>query len=1359
MSNDIYIRKNLHKEKNLSSDIYTNKNLYKDKNLSNDIYTKKNSSKDVYNIKNLSYDIYHKKNLSPDTYNEESSPNNKEAPKRSCMKNKNSVKGSTTGKKVRFENITNRQEYINQDPSQEYSQENNQDHNQEHYQETNKEHNQDNKTKTNKKRNRNINRKNKITEVTLMYANVNGIKEKVNSLQQNASACGAHIVLVTETKQIPPKLQEYDKWKSRERKERAGGGVGICARKDIASKITKIENMEDDEQDIVWVEMSQTKNKKLHIGCYYGKQENDKVDTLDKEYQQLDTQLSTIIPKGEAVLTGDFNAKLGINEDNYQQECSKGGNRLKELIKKHKLIPISLQSKTGKWTRQKRNDQTERSIIDYILITPGLVEQVKNIEVDEKGLYRIKGKTETDHNTIILTLNMNLKAQHNKIKKWNLENEEGWKKFNETLENEYKNKDPQNQQELQKLITKVLKETVGEKTITTGRRSIKESDQTKELRKDRNSSKRKYEAAIKLQSTNKMELLQKYKQSQEKLKTSIAEDQKLNTIRKLQKFAKNGAAKMISFWKMKAEAEREETSEPYDLITEDNRTLTDPEESKEYIANYFEDLYQARPSKPEYKKISEQIEERVEQIEKEMQKKPSIPDFTLDDINRAIKKLKKKKATGPDNIPNEIFIKASKEVKEIYLKGFNDLNKTMQIPEEWQEGEIKRLYKGKGIKGKCSNERGITLSSNYGKLYERMINERVLKKINISDEQAGGKKGSATVDHIVLAKEIILSAKMINQNADISLLDVTKAYDKAWLTGIMHVLYKEGLTDNHWTIVKKLNEDLTAKIQTKYGLTRMIQIRDSIRQGGVLSTTMYGSLMDQVSKELKANDLGIPLYEKGDKKASLLWVDDVLLISVEGKLQPSLDITAKTSNTYHVEYGKSKSNTMVIKNNRKKNEEHAYEIGDMKLDQTNKYKYLGYMLNNKNNNEEQTKSIKGRTEAAYQNMMALTGNSTFSQIEMETIWTVMEACIIPTITYSGEAWHPSKKNLQETNQIMDNILKRILKLPKNGTPREALYMETGLYDPEMIIKRNRINMEARIRNGENETMKQILTAQHPDSWIQQNKKIKEEMNITEEEMEKTQYEIKAITKKQMKQAFRNRIITSGQTKSKMNYYYERRTTPWEPKKRTEYMNKLTRNQASTIFKARTRMTKVKSNYKNGNTDMKCRLCGISEETQKHAFEECETINKTLEKVTEQMIFNEDTDELRTTANLIEKRMHLYEETGKLCHKESNKSRQRKQQNNHTAEDNTPAPRINTDLDDTLPYGEDSEPNIEELKNTINPDLDETLPYGEDIDTGESSKEPREKTSIVENNDDKPNAPTRCDNSLSTSAIGGERTMK
>ena len=60
------------------------------------------------------------------------------------------------------------------------------------------------------------------------------------------------------------------------------------------------------------------------------------------------------------------------------------------------------------------------------------------------------------------------------------------------------------------------------------------------------------------------------------------------------------------------------------------------------------------------------------------------------------------------------------------------------------------MYKGKGTKGKFSNERGITFSSNSGQLYERIINERAKKETSITDAQAGGKKGSATVDHLII---------------------------------------------------------------------------------------------------------------------------------------------------------------------------------------------------------------------------------------------------------------------------------------------------------------------------------------------------------------------------------------------------------------------------------------------------------------------------------------------------------------------------------------------------------------------------------------------------------------------------------
>ena len=99
-------------------------------------------------------------------------------------------------------------------------------------------------------------------------------------------------------------------------------------------------------------------------------------------------------------------------------------------------------------------------------------------------------------------------------------------------------------------------------------------------------------------------------------------------------------------------------------------------------------------------------------------------------------------------IPNEIFLEANDSTRNIYLNMINRVNEELVIPQQWQEGKIIRLYKGKGTMGMCSNERGITLGSNIGKVVERIYNERVKKKVNMSDYQAGGKKGSATTDHL-----------------------------------------------------------------------------------------------------------------------------------------------------------------------------------------------------------------------------------------------------------------------------------------------------------------------------------------------------------------------------------------------------------------------------------------------------------------------------------------------------------------------------------------------------------------------------------------------------------------------------------
>ena len=64
----------------------------------------------------------------------------------------------------------------------------------------------------------------------------------------------------------------------------------------------------------------------------------------------------------------------------------------------------------------------------------------------------------------------------------------------------------------------------------------------------------------------------------------------------------------------------------------------------------------------------------------------------------------------------------------------------------------------------------------------------------------------------------------------------------------MYSMHKSGLKGKNWRIAREINSNLTATIKTKFGSTRMIKIKDSIRQGGVLSVIEYANLIDEIAK-------------------------------------------------------------------------------------------------------------------------------------------------------------------------------------------------------------------------------------------------------------------------------------------------------------------------------------------------------------------------------------------------------------------------------------------------------------------------------------------------------------------------------
>ena len=62
---------------------------------------------------------------------------------------------------------------------------------------------------------------------------------------------------------------------------------------------------------------------------------------------------------------------------------------------------------------------------------------------------------------------------------------------------------------------------------------------------------------------------------------------------------------------------------------------------------------------------------------------------------------------------------------------------------------------------------------------------------------------------------------------------------------------QNGVEAKNLRMIKELNSNLSAWIQTRYEFTRKIGITYGIRQVGILSVLEYATLKDEISKKLK----------------------------------------------------------------------------------------------------------------------------------------------------------------------------------------------------------------------------------------------------------------------------------------------------------------------------------------------------------------------------------------------------------------------------------------------------------------------------------------------------------------------------
>ncbi len=120
------------------------------------------------------------------------------------------------------------------------------------------------------------------------------------------------------------------------------------------------------------------------------------------------------------------------------------------------------------------------------------------------------------------------------------------------------------------------------------------------------------------------------------------------------------------------------------------------------------------------------------------------------EVERAIARLKCGKVMGMDGITAEKLKYEGVAVVEWMLLICDHAWKKGEVPDDWKKAIIVPLYKGKGSRSECGSYRGISLLSVPGKVYGRILTERLMevKEGKGSEEQGGFRKGRGCVDQI-----------------------------------------------------------------------------------------------------------------------------------------------------------------------------------------------------------------------------------------------------------------------------------------------------------------------------------------------------------------------------------------------------------------------------------------------------------------------------------------------------------------------------------------------------------------------------------------------------------------------------------
>ena len=279
-------------------------------------------------------------------------------------------------------------------------------------------------------------------------------------------------------------------------------------------------------------------------------------------------------------------------------------------------------------------------------------------------------------------------------------------------------------------------------------------------------------------------------------------------------------------------------------------------------------------------------------------------------------------------------------------------------------------------------------------------------------------------------------------------LNILELKDFIWQRSIARRLHSilfdklaaKGVTKDIWQIVKNLYQGLSSKVKWISGCSESFPIHQGVKQGGVLSTTLYKTYIDEFLDTLECKRLGFRIGTVF--VGSPACCDDIaFLTKSKDELQIMFNEGKQYSEKHRYEIHPTKTNIVDLVNGSKVNDDMTWNLGDNILSFSDTAVHLGVARAGKKESDiniDERISLARRTSYSLMN----TGLHGANGLSPEVSYQSYKINVIPRLLYGREIIPLNKTQLEKINRYHVKTLRNLQSLPQR-TATSAVYLLLG----------------------------------------------------------------------------------------------------------------------------------------------------------------------------------------------------------------------------------------------------------------------------------------------------------------------------